>query len=197
MVNKLWYLAICMQDSHHGTWHYVITVWRHLIFWWIWVPGFQTKILWKLIWSVVFKFKRYFIDYNIAYNIYHTWYMVKRVSVSVVRKEESGFFAPQLHHNAPQFTTHSSRQNKKYYSPFSLRRGRAEGVGAPTLQWTFKILCQLYSRTGAICLESAATLSWPQLGDTSWLGHRYTDNLIINLLLDVWSLKLLRTVCGM
>lgn len=129
MVNKLWYLAICMQDSHHGTWHYVITVWRHLIFWWIWVPGFQTKILWKLIWSVVFKFKRYFIDYNIAYNIYHTWYMVKRVSVSVVRKEESGFFAPQLHHNAPQFTTHSSRQNKKYYSPLSLGRGRAEGWG--------------------------------------------------------------------
>ena len=53
--------------------------------------------------------------------------MVKRVSVSVVRKEESGFFAPQLHHNAPQFTTHSSRQNKKYYSPLSLGRGRAEG----------------------------------------------------------------------
>ena len=53
--------------------------------------------------------------------------MVKRVSVSVFRKEESGFFAPQLHHNAPQFTTHSSRQNKKYYSPLSLGRGRAEG----------------------------------------------------------------------
>ena len=100
MVNKLWYLA--MQDSHHGTWHYVITVWRHLIFWWIWVPGFQTKILWKLIWSVVFKFKRYFIDYNIAYNIYHTWYMVKRVSVSESKKVDFLHHSCTImHHNSP------------------------------------------------------------------------------------------------